>query len=822
MAQKSFFKIPYKYIFLALWSIVILGFIVVMSLFMYVAKTKMPNTDELENPTFEQATLIYSSDGKEIDRYFSKNREWIQYEDLSPYLIDALVATEDHRYFSHSGIDSYSLMRAAILLGRRGGASTITQQLAKQFFTDQRSSNPIRRIWQKMKEWVIAVEFERRYTKEEILAMFYNKFDFYYSANGVAAASQVYFGKDQKDLTINEAAMFVGMFKNPYYFNPIREPERAAIRRKTVLAQMRKREYITEEEYAEARAEELDMSKFRRKEVYNGLAPHFMSELKKHVRTLMAENNITKPGGESYDLDNDGLRIYTTIDSRYQKHAEAAAEKHMTALQRQFENTWSGKDLWEHIEEGHENLKSRNSILNNQVENSQRYATLRKKYLGEISNTISTNIDNVRLWNADIIRMYRADQDDNYFTELIGRESISRKQRDVYEEIMSSEYWPKLKRSWIDLGKAAKKAFNTKEKLTIPTYNGTVQRVMTPMDSIKHMLNHLQIGSVAMDPKTGYVKSWVGGVDYTHWKYDHVNSNRQAGSTFKPFLYTTAVMNGYSPCYPVEDIQYTIPANERNFSLDKSWSPKNARGTFSNERVTLKEALKKSLNSVSLWLVREIGSVDGIIQLAENMGISSGKIPRYPSIILGTPNVSVLEMTTAYSTFANNGERVEPIFIEKITDRHGVEIYRSEVSSHRSIPEDYNYVMVDMLKYAAGAVSWKIKSDCGGKTGTTNDHVDAWFMGVTPNLVTGTWVGGEYPWIRFTNFNYGQGSYMARPFFLDFMTRVESDKAIGIDTEAEFNYPDHVDVELDCSKYAPFLNPDPDDDPNGDPEEPDY
>jgi len=789
MAQKSFFKIPYKYIFLALWSIVILGFIVVMSLFMYVAKTKMPNTDELENPTFEQATLIYSSDGKEIDRYFSKNREWIQYEELSPYLIDALVATEDHRYFSHSGIDSYSLMRAAILLGSRGGASTITQQLAKQFFTDQRSSNPVRRIWQKMKEWVIAVEFERRYTKEEILAMFYNKFDFYYSANGVAAASQVYFGKDQKDLTLNEAAMFVGMFKNPYYYNPIREAERAAIRRKTVLAQMRKREYITEEEYAEARAGELDLSKFRRKEVYNGLAPHFMSELKKYVRALMAENNITKPGGESYDLDNDGLRIYTTIDSRYQKHAEAAAEKHMTALQRQFENTWSGKDLWEYTEEGHENLKSRNSILNNQVENSERYATLRKKYLGEISNTISTNIDNVRLWNADIIRMYRADQDDNYFSGLIDRESISRKQRDVYEEIMSTEYWPKLKRSWIDLGKAAKKAFNTKEKLTIPTYNGTVQRVMTPMDSIKHMLNHLQIGSIAMDPKTGYVKSWVGGVDYTHWKYDHVNSNRQAGSTFKPFLYTTAVMNGYSPCYPVEDIQYTIPANEKNFSLDKSWSPKNARGTFTNERV--------------------------------NMGIGSGKIPRYPSIILGTPNVSVLEMTTAYSTFANNGVTVEPIFIEKITDRHGVVIYRSEVSSHRSIPEDYNYVMVDMLKYAAGAVSWKIKSDFGGKTGTTNDHVDAWFMGITPNLVTGTWVGGEYPWIRFTDFNYGQGSYMARPYFLDYMSRVESDKAIEFDTEAVFGYPDHVDVELDCSKYAALLNSDSDEE-SLDQEPPDY
>ena len=810
MAEKSFYNIPYKYIFLALWSIVILGFIGIMSLFMYVAKTKMPNTDELENPTFEQATLIYSSDGVEIDRYFSKNREWIQYEELSPYLIDALVATEDHRYFSHSGIDSYSLMRAAILLGRRGGASTITQQLAKQFFTAQRSSNPVKRIWQKMKEWVIAVEFERRYTKGEILAMFYNKFDFYYSANGVAAASQVYFGKNQKDLTLNEAAMFVGMFKNPYYFNPIRFPDRAESRRKTVLAQMRKRDYITEEEYAEARSQELDVSNFRRKEVYNGLAPHFMSELKKYVRNLMVENNITKPGGESYDLDNDGLRIYTTIDSRYQRHAEAAAEKHMTALQRQFENTWSGRDLWEHTEDGQENLKSRNGILNSQVENSARYAALRKTYLVEISNTISSDIENVRLWNADIIRMYRADQDDNYLSDLIDRESISRKQRDVYQQIMNSEHWPKLKRSWVELGTATKKAFNTKEKLTVPTYDGTVQKVMTPMDSIKHMLNHLQIGSVAMDPKTGFVKSWVGGVDYTHWKYDHVNANRQAGSTFKPFLYTTAVMNGYSPCYPVEDIQYTIPANERNFNLDDSWSPKNARGTFSNERVTLKEALKKSLNSVSTWLVREIGSVDGIIQLAENMGIGAGKIPRYPSIILGTPNVSVLEMTTAYSTYANNGVSVEPIFIEKITDRHGVEIYRSEVSSHRSIPEDYNYVMVEMLKYAASAVSWKVKSEFGGKTGTTNDHVDAWFMGITPNLVTGTWVGGEYPWIRFTDFNYGQGSYMARPYFLDFMSRVESDKEIGLITEAVFNYPDDVDVELDCSKYAALLNPEDD------------
>ena len=806
MEQSTFYNIPYKYIIIGLWSVVGAFFVIVASLFMYVARTKMPNTDELENPTFEQATLIYSSDGVEIDRYFRKNREWIQYDDLSPYLVDALVATEDHRYFSHSGIDGYSFMRAALLLGRRGGASTITQQLAKQFFTPIKSSNPFKRVWQKMKEWVIAVEFERRYTKEEILAMFFNKFDFYYSANGVAAASQVYFGKNQNDLSLNEAAMFVGMFKNPYIYNPVRDPERAAIRRKTVLSLMHKRGYITDEEYKSSRSEELDVDNFKRKEVYNGLAPHFMSELKKYVKSLIARENITKPGGEAYDLDQDGLRIYTTIDSRYQRHAEAAAKAHMTALQNQFEKSWSGRDLWEYTEEGHENLKLRKNILNSQVESSNRYAQIRKKHLSKISTEISKSIKDVRLWNTDIIRMMRAEKDSDYFSELLKRNSISEKQKIVYEEIMTSTFWSQLKKAWGDLAEDAKAAFNTKVNMELFSNNGPIEKNMTPLDSIKYMLNHLQLGSVAMDPSTGYVKSWVGGIDYNYWKYDHVNSNRQAGSTFKPFLYTTAIMNGYSPCYPVEDIQYTISSSDSDFNLSKSWSPKNSRGTFSGEKVALKEALRKSLNSVSTWLVKEIGSVDPIIQLAENMGIGADKIPKYPSIILGTPNVSVLEMTTAYGTFANNGIRVDPIFVERIEDRNGTEIYTSQITSNRAIPEDYNYVMVDMLKYASSSVTWKLKSEFGGKTGTTNDHVDAWYMGITPNLVIGTWVGGEYPWIRFTDFSFGQGSYMARPFFLDYMQRIESDVDIGFNTEAVFDDPSNLDIELDCTKYAYLYN----------------
>lgn len=800
MEQHTLWGISYKKIIYGIWAFFIFGLIIFFSLFYYVAKTKLPNTDELENPKFEQASIVYSSDGQEVDRYFSKNREWIQYEELSPYLIDALVGTEDHRFFHHSGIDSYSLARAIVFFGTNGGASTITQQLAKQFFTPVKSGNPVKRIWQKMKEWVIAIEFERRYTKEEIIAMFFNKFDFYYSSNGIVAASQVYFAKDQKDLTIDEAALLVGMFKNPYYYNPVKNPERAELRRNTVIAQMRNHEFISSEEYAVSKAQPIDMSNFKRKENYAGLAPHFMAELKKYVRELLLVKGINKPGGEIYNLDLDGLKIYSTIDSRYQRHAESVMKKHMSALQKQLVTSWGKTDLWDYNPDGI-NISSRKSILNNQVEASERYKQLRKKMLSDITNEISSNIEDVRLWNADIIRMIRAESNPKYLRELIDRSSISKKQKVVYETILDSPYWNRLKQAWNGLGTEAKRAFNTKRKMKLYSYNGEVESEMTPLDSIKYMMNFLQIGSVALDPHTGFVKSWVGGVDYEKWKYDHVTSNRQAGSTFKPFLYTTSIMNGISPCWKIEDIQYTIPAKDPNFGLSDSWSPKNARGTFSEEKVTLKEALRKSLNSASVWLVNELGTVEGIIQLAESMGIGKGKIGRYPSIVLGTPNVNVLEMTAAYSTFANNGISVKPVFVEKIEDKNGVVIYQSEVTQHRSIPENYNYAMVEMLKYAGSSVSYRLKTDFGGKTGTTNDHVDGWFMGITPDLVVGTWVGGEYPWIRFTNFDLGQGSYMARPYYLDYMTAIENDPEIGFKTNASFTFPGNLDIELDCSKY---------------------
>lgn len=800
MDNKLFGRISYRRIFLAMWGVVLVTLLLFLLTFVYVAKTKMPDTKELENPKFEQSTLVYSADGEEIDRYFRKNREWTRFSDLSPYVIDALIATEDHRYYDHSGIDARGTARAVVLMGTRGGASTITQQLAKQFFTATKSSNPVKRIWQKMKEWVIAIEFERRYTKEEIIAMFLNKFEFIYGANGIAAASKVYFGKDQRDLDINESAMLVGMLKNPYIYNPYRNPESAKKRRLTVLSQMYKHEFISTEEYHENRTTDLDMSRFQRGENYSGLAPYFMAELKKYARHLLDDNNITKAGGEKYDLDLDGLKIYTTIDARYQRHAEAAMKKHMSALQGKFAESWRTRDPWEYLEQG-QSKSARTAILNDHIEASDRYLNLRKKYLSNISKEISTAFPDSRLWNADISRMLKAEADKNYLKEALKKDFINKNQKSQYEDIIDSQYWDALKKAWKDLEMAVRRDFNTKREMKVYSYDGWVTRVMTPIDSIKYMMNFLQMGSIAMDPTTGFVKSWIGGIDFQNWKYDHVTSNRQVGSTFKPFVYTTAIMNGISPCWKVKDMQYTIPAYDPNFGLSKSWSPKNSRGEFSGEEVTLKEALKRSLNSASIWLMLQLGSVDQVITIAQSMGISPGKLERYPSIALGTADLSVLEMTAAYSTFANNGTTVKPIFIERILDKNGVIIYQSEPVQHRSIPENYNYVMVEMLKYASSSVAWKLKSDFGGKTGTTNDHVDGWFMGISPNLVVGTWVGGEYPWIRFTNFDLGQGSYMARPYYLDYMSRLENDPKIGYNTEARFIYPDNLDIELDCGKY---------------------
>ncbi|MFT4568185.1 MAG: penicillin-binding protein 1A [Saprospiraceae bacterium] len=814
MEKKLFGRIPYIWIFRSVWACLLLGVFTFAGLFVYVANTKMPDTQDMENPEFEQSSIVYSDDLVEIDRYFRKNRQWVKYEELSPNLINALIATEDHRFYNHSGIDAYGTARAVAHLGRNGGGSTITQQLAKQFFTIEPSSNIFKRIWQKMKEWVIAVEFERRYTKEELIAMFLNKFEFLNQGHGVGSAANVYFGKRQEDLTVPEAAVFIGMLKNPNYFNPIRRPENTLRSRNVVLSQMRKNGYINNQQYQDFKQEDMDMSHFHQGEVYDGMAPYFMAELKKHIKQILVKKSIVKPGGESYDLDTDGLEIHTTIDTRYQRHAEAAMTKHMIAQQKTFERVWKNRDPWTYINPTDEltsaqkknQRRIRDAHLSHEVEKTDIYRNMRYKFLNDIIEAIKAKEPDARLWEGDVARLAKAEKDKSYLDGLIDIDYISEDQQKVYLEILKLPEYAKLKAANKKFKNAVTKVMNQPRKMTLFSYKGPIERTMTPIDSIKYMNMFLQLGSVSIEPQTGYVRTWVGGTDYNLWKFDHVTSSRQVGSTFKPFLYTAALNNGISPCQKVRDMQYTIPANDSNFDLNKAWEPGNSRDKFTDEEITLKDALKESLNSASVWLVKQLESVVPIIDVAEGMGIEKGKIPPYPAIVLGAPELSVLEMTGAYTSYANNGTSTKPIFINKIM-HEGVIIYKSTIEQSRAIKEDVNYAMVDLLKHAASSRAYALKTTFGGKTGTTNKHVDGWFMGITPNLVTGTWVGGDQQWIRFLSLNEGQGGQMAQPFFIDFMRRVESDPMIGFDTEAQFSIPQSGTlITTDCSLYEPLYD----------------
>ncbi len=784
------------------WLLTFVGLFAFIALWLLVSSSSLPNTEELENPKYEIASKILSSDNEELGRYFEKNRNPVSYEDLNPYLIDALIATEDERFFQHSGIDAKGTLRAFVYMGRRGGASTVTQQLAKLFFT-QRSRNFVTRVWQKAKEWVIAIRFEKRYTKGEIISMYLNKAEFYYNAHGINAASETYFAKDQKDLTIEEASTLIGMLKNPSLFNPKRFPEKALKRRNVVLGQMLRNGKIEKDDFDKLKVLPMDVSKFNRRQNYSGAAPYFRAELTKWLRKLLEEDRYQKEDGSKYDIFSDGLKIYTTIDTRIQAHAEKAMSAHMSTLQEKFFKRWEGADPWTYDATDNQ-IKRRRATLNQAIYQSARYKTLRKKYLTTISQKISAEIENVRLWDGDIRRMLKAEKSKNYLAQLNRKKDISKLQKATYEQIMASDNWKALKSRWTLFQSAVKKDFNKKRKLKVFAYNskGYEYKTMSPLDSIKYHKMHLQLGSLSIEPNSGYVKSWVGGVNHDYFKYDHIQNDRQVGSTFKPFLYASAIFeHAISPCQKVEDRPYTIPARDPHFGLMDSWTPKNWDEKYTMSEMTLKEALRLSKNTISTWLMKELKNPAIVRNLAENMGISKSKIPNVPSIALGAADLSVMDMTGAYSTFANNGVFVHPIFVTRIEDKNGKEIYTNISDSHRALPADYNYVMVDMLQHAVSGQQHKLQTKFGGKTGTTNDHVDGWFMGITPDLVTGTWVGGDDPWIKFKDIGDGAGSKMARPYYIDFMRRVERDKGLGYDASKEFVRPDNLGITIECSVY---------------------
>ncbi len=780
-----------------MWRLLILGILGTILTFFILSFTDLPDTEELENPKSELASEVLAADGSVLGGYFIENRVPVSFDELSPYIEQALVSTEDERYYQHSGIDFRALGRVffkTILMADRssGGASTITQQLAKLLFTGKRGSG-ITRVVQKLKEWIIAAQLERKYTKEEIIAMYLNKVDFLYDSYGIKSASETYFGKGQDSLAIQEAAMLVGMLKNPSLYNPKRRMEVAKQRRNVVFSQMEKNGIITRAEFDSLKMLPVDLSRFRRKTHTQGLAQYFRSVLAQELayKILPGDEARKKQDGTAYNIWKDGLKIYTTIDPVIQQHAEEAMVAHMSQLQKRFWDLWNRRQKispWDYknSETTEAELTYRKRKLSQLVRESERYAIMRDQYIGTLENDLEQEVSGFKSTDAIIEKMLK-------------EKDLSAAQR----KVMQNEKWNDLKKQWQAFQKAVETEFNKKVKMKVFDYNAEMEKdtVMTPLDSLKYHHMFMQIGSLAINPKNGHIKAWVGGINHKYYAFDHTTTNRQVGSTFKPFIYATAIaQQGTSPCLEVDDIQRTIFPGEGDFGLIQQWTPQNATGKYSGKRYQLRAALKNSVNTISVFLMKQLGSVQPVLELLSNMGVDINKIPRQPSICLGAADMSVMDMTGAYTTFANNGFYSKPIYITRIEDKNGRTIYSQEEQERQALQEEPNFIMVEMLKYAVGGMG--LKSEIGGKTGTTNNYVDGWFMGITPSLVVGTWVGGEDRWIRFLSLAEGQGSRMAKPFCKDFLQRVENDPKADYDVRARFARPSgDLSIGLDCNDY---------------------
>ena len=816
----------YEKVVLLIWKFVLGGTVLIyLSLFL-VSFDNLPSFEDLENPSYNQASIVYANDLSILGKYYIENREFILYDSLNQHLVHALLATEDTRYYQHSGIDFLALTRVAfktILLSRResGGGSTITQQLAKLLFErpNLEGRNSFVKLFLmiriKFKEWLTAIKLEKSYTKEEIIAMYLNKFDFLYGANGVQTAAQTYFGKNQNNLNIEESAMIIGMLKNPTRFNPKRFPQVALNRRNTVLGLMVDEDFITQKECNALSSKSVDVTLFKRESHLEGLAMYFRAELSKWLKNTLDDERFRKADGTKYNFYEDGLKIYTTIDPVYQKYAEDAAREHMQKVQKAYFNVWTKSDPW--VYDADENVKKiRKEALNLMIKETDRFAILWNQYFGNVILKLEAEIGNVDLSDRTIQRLLNDEKEKGFLKTELKKKIINQTQYDYYIKIQKSSQWPMIKKQWDAFEIAVRKTMTTPIKMRVYNYQtfGEKDTLMSPLDSIKFHRKHMQIGSMAVNPHTGEVKAWVGGTNFKYYKYDHVNSRRQVGSTFKPFVYATAIaLQGISPCSEFQDVQYTIPAEDPNFHLPEAWSPGNAMETFTGENLNLYKALALSKNSITVKLVILLGSVEPIRGLLHNMGIDSSLrrrdggylIPKYPSIVLGSSDLSVLEMTGAYTTFANNGIYTKPVFVTRIEDKNGKVIYRSSITNNVALSPNYNYVMVDLLRRSSP--SWSLKVPNGGKTGTTNDFVDGWYMGITPDLVVGTWVGGEDPWIRFLSLDMGQGSYMAKPFFTSFISKLEADKDSGFQSDVNFVNPQgDIGIELDCEKFKSMMS----------------
>jgi penicillin-binding protein 1A len=814
-----------------MWRGIYWGTAGIVFLFVFINFTGIPSFRELEDPNSALASEVLAANGDLLGRYYVENRVPIQYEDLSPNLVNALLSTEDERFRDHCGIDPRAVARVlgrTILLSDQsaGGGSTITQQLAKMLYSDRNFAGmgKIRKTfaltYRKLREWITAVKLEKSYTKEEIVAMYLNQVDFVNNAKGIRSACEIYFAHSTDSVQVEEAAMLVGMLVNPSLYNPLRFPEKCIRRRAIVLYQMWKHGFLSEEQFDRLKVKPLDMSRYKKVNFTDDNAPYLCSELKKDVADILNAPECRRSDGTKYDMYRDGLRIWTSIDPAYQKHAEEAVMEHMKKTQKRFFEVWKGRDPWTHkIKDGEEEtsddeIQGRKDKLWRIVRQGDRYQSLRPKFLDNLSDKVEKETG-VVLTDNDIEEMLGEEKKAGTIAKKVGKKRIKAETAAAYRKIMASTDWTEIKKQYRNLNATVKKQYETKVRMKVFAYNAKFEKdtLMSPYDSLKYHRMFLQTGVLAIDPTSNQIKAWVGGINFKYFQYDHIRMSRQVGSTFKPFVYATAIaQQGMSPCYTVYDMPVTIPKGYQNFKNQDDWTPKDAKGYYSGRLMTLKEALKNSVNSVSAYLMKQMGDTEPVRGLVHNMGIDSTtkrgdgeyRLPKQPSICLGAADLSVMEMAGAYTTFANNGVYAKPMVILKIEDKNGKVIYRSQSEEKVALPANANYIMTEMLKYnvkGAPGVS-ALKTEIGGKTGTTNDYTDGWFMGITPKLVVGTWVGGEDRWVRFLTLDDGQGAKLARPICISFLNKLEKDKSSGFDSNGKFLKPSgDLGIEMNCNSY---------------------
>ncbi|MFT5999800.1 MAG: penicillin-binding protein 1A [Neolewinella sp.] len=806
-----------------LWRLVFLAPVLFILFFIGLSFTDLPSVVELENPKNNEASRILASDGSVLGRYFLENRVMVDFEDLGPHLEAALVATEDERYYEHSGIDWRALARAVVktgILGQKasGGGSTITQQLARLLFTkggrDKRSSVA---VFQKLREWLIAVQLERKYTKQEIMAMYLNRYDFINGAQGIRAASENYFGgKRPHELELQEAAMLVGMLKNSSYYNPLRREELVKERRNTVLFQMKRNGKISQEEYDRLKMLPLGLN-FSIQKHDNGPAPYFRMILKEEAKKILRKDRYLKTSGEQYNIDRDGLTFYTTINPHMQRHAEEEAVKHMAKLQKEYFHHWRNEDPWTYtspVSKTEISLEYRKESLQRDIRRSDRYQKLRAALLVPAIRKVNEKSDlTFHTDDREIDRMIREEKDGGVFLDLQRRKLIGNALASDHRKVMKLASFGQLRTAWESLQKQVKEDFEKPVKMRVFSYDRAkleTDTTMSPLDSVRYHKMILQIGSMSVEPTTGYVRTWIGGSSFKWFQFDHVTTKRQVGSTFKPLVYATSVdLRGISPCFEVLDAPVTIAPGDGSFYLQNAWTPRNANDNYSGNFMNLYHGLKNSVNTVSAYLMQEMGSTEPVRMLAANMGIPKDEVPDAPSIALGSVDLTVQQMTGAYTTFGNNGIFNRPVFLTKIEDRTGRVIYEYVPEERRAISPAANFVMVRMLQQASVGALGGVKGPIGGKTGTTNDQTDGWYMGLMPELVVGTWVGGDDRWQRFRNLGLGSGSHMAKPFFRQFVKASQSDEKIAWNTERAFYRPrGDLGIELDCEAYSSGDNDD--------------